>query len=119
MTKQDKKTKFLWIFILHLLLLFNSLSGVLSKLASAEEFFSPMFILIYAGEIAVLFVYALAWQQVLKHLPLTVAFSNKSLAMIWSMLWGVFLFEETITPVMIIGAVIVLVGVILVVTSNE
>ena len=119
MAKQEKKTKFIWILILHLLLLFNSMSGVLSKLASGEEFFSPMFLLIYAGEIAVLFIYAIAWQQVLKRLPLTVAFSNKSLAMVWSMTWGVCLFDETITLPMVIGAVIVLIGVILVVTSRE
>lgn len=119
MIKQLKNEKFLWIFILHMLLIFYSFSGVLSKLASKEAFLSPMFILIYAGEIFVLFVYAIVWQQILKHIPLTVAFCNKSVSMIWSMLWGVILFQETITVTMLIGAAIVLVGVFLVVTANE
>ena len=66
-----------------------------------------------------LFVYTVVWQQILKHMELTVAFSNKSISMVWTMLWGVLLFNETITPTMIIGALIVVVGVFLVVTSDE
>ena len=112
-----------WFMILHLLIAFNSLGGVLSKTASIVQgefgMLSLPFIGVYAAEIFVLFTYALVWQQVLKHIPLTTAFCNKSVGMIWTTLWGVFLFHEEITPVMILGAAIVLVGVLLVVMSRE
>lgn len=116
---EGKKSKYLWFLILHGLVFFLSLSGVLSKLASGQPFLSLPFIGLYAAEIFVLFVYAILWQQVLKHMPLTVAFSNKAVGTVWSMLWGYFLFNEVITVQMIIGAVIVLAGVLVVVTSDE
>lgn len=117
MLKLKEKTK--WLIILHGLLFFLSLGGILSKAAAQQTFLSWRFITLYAGEIIILFTYALLWQQILKHIPLTVAFCNKSTGMIWSMLWGVILFNEVITLKMIIGAAIVLVGVLLVVTSDE
>lgn len=118
---KNKKTnsKALWFFILHVLLLFYASCGVFSKLAAQQTFLSGKFILFYACEIAVLFTYTLVWQQVLKHLPLTVAFCNKSVSMIWTMLCGVLFFQEVITVNMLIGAGIVLVGVIVVVTEHE
>lgn len=119
MIKDKISNKAFWLFVLHILLLFYSSCGVFSKLASKEDFFSLNFIIFYIAEIFVLFVYAIVWQQVIKNLPLTVAFCNKSVGMIWSMLWGALLFHEVITINMIIGAGIVLVGILLVVTSNE
>lgn len=116
---EKKNNKFLWIIILHVLVCFLSFSGVLSKFAAQQTFMSLPFIGLYICEIFILFVYALLWQQVLKHLPLTVAFCNKSVGMIWSMLWGVLLFKETLSLQMIIGAVIVLIGVLLVVRSEH
>ena len=119
LSKTTKK-KYIWILILHALVLFLSFSGVLSKFASQQQFLSLPFIGIYAAEIFILFVYALLWQQVLKHLPLTVAFSNKAIGMVWSMLWGWLIFKEgTPTVQMVIGLVIVFVGVLLVVRSDE
>lgn len=119
MAKETKK-KYVWILILHALILFLSFSGVLSKLASQQQFLSLPFIGIYAAEIFILFVYALLWQQVLKHLPLTVAFSNKAIGMVWSMLWGWLIFKEGAPTVqMLVGLVIVFVGVLLVVRADE
>lgn len=116
---EKKNNKYLWILILHVLILFLSFSGVLAKCASEQPFLSLPFIGIYAAEIFVLFVYALLWQQVLKHLPLTVAFSNKAAGMVWSTLWGWLLFQEGAPNLtMIIGLVIVFVGVLLVVRSD-
>ncbi len=115
--KLNEKTK--WILILQGLILFLSFGGVLSKAAAQQEFLSWQFVALYVGEIMILFTYALMWQQVLKHIPLTVAFSNKSVGTVWSMLWGMILFNEVITLKMIIGAAIVIVGVLLVVKSDE
>ena len=116
-SKSEKKLP--WYIILHIIILFSSLSGVLSKLASGAAFLSPKFILLYGGIICVLGVYAIAWQQVLKHIPLTTAFCNKAVNIIWGIIWGCLLFKETLKWNMIAGSVIVIIGVIIVVKSDE
>lgn len=105
--------------ILHLILMMNSIGGVISKLASGQPFLSLNFCLLYGTMILILGVYALLWQQILKQIPLTIAYANKAPAMIWGMLWGVLFFNETISLQNIIGAVIVLAGVILMVTGED
>ena len=67
----------------------------------------------------ILGVYAVAWQQILKHFDLSTAFCNKAVTVIWGMVFGAIIFHEKITWNMIIGAVIVIVGVIMVVKSDE
>ena len=114
--KQKKKLVFV---ILHILLLIMSLGGVCSKLASAEPFLSLRFCLLYGGMIAILGIYAIAWQQIIKHMPLTTAFCNKAVEIVWGIMWGALIFKETIKWNMILGAVIVIVGVIIVVTADE
>lgn len=104
---------------LHLLLFMFSLCGVFSKLAAQNEFLSLKFCLFYGISIIILGIYAIFWQQILKHFSLTTAFFNKAVTIIWGMLWGVLFFEETVTLNMIIGTVIVLIGVGLVVKDYE
>lgn len=113
------KAKIKNYLFLHILIFILSFSGVASKFAAKHEFLSFEYILFYGISIFVLGFYALAWQQVLKRIPLTTAFCNKAATIIWGMLWGVLIFGEQITINMIIGAVIVLIGVCLVVTSDE
>lgn len=104
--------------MLHGIVLLYSLSAVCSKMASGYEFLSLGFIGWYAGTLVLLVVYALVWQQVLKRLPLTTAFANKGVTIIWGILWGVLLFGESISLTMIIGAALVFTGVLLVVTND-
>ena len=115
----ENKNKFTWLLILHALVCFLSFGGVLSKCSSRQEFLSLPFIGIYIAEIFILFVYALLWQQVLKHLSLTVAFANKAVSMIWATAWGVLFFDEVVTGQMLLGIGIVLAGVLIVVTADE
>lgn len=118
-SNQNKKSNLLWLFILHGLICFLSFGGVLSKLAAGQKFMSLPFIGLYVGEIFILFVYAILWQQVLKRLPLTLAFANKSVSMIWATTWGVLFFNEVVNTQMLVGIGIVLVGVLIVVTDHE
>lgn len=105
--------------ILHIMLFIFSFCGVFSKLAGNSKFLSFPFLIFYSISLLILFIYTILWQQILKKLPLITAFLNKSITIVWSMLWGVIFFKETITLKMIIGCIIVLFGVSLVVTSNE
>ena len=101
------------LLALHVLLLIYSLSGVLSKNASGQEFLSPTFCFLYAGVIVILGIYALGWQQIIKRLPLTLAFANKAITVVWGIVWGALLFGEQVTPTMVIGGVLVVAGVAL------
>lgn len=98
---------------LHVMLAVYSLSSVCAKLAAGFDFMSLGFIACYGGMIALLGVYAIGWQQVIKRLPLTYAYANKAVTVLWGIVWGVILFQERVSPLKIIGALIVLVGVVL------
>ncbi|MBR7071469.1 MAG: EamA family transporter [Clostridia bacterium] len=111
--------KHFYYILLHILLAVNSIGGIFSKMASQHDFLSPEFCLFYAGIIGILMAYAIVWQQILKHIPLTTAFCNKAVSIIWGIVWGFLIFKESVTWNMIIGAVIVIVGVIIVVKSDE
>lgn len=103
---------------LHALLAVYSLSNVCSKLAAGEAFLSPRFCLYYGGMVALLGVYAIAWQQIIKRLPLTVAFANKAVTLVWGLVWGVLFFHERITPGKLAGVALVVAGVILFIRAD-
>lgn len=105
--------------ILNLILLFYSLSGICSKTASGKQFLSFEFILFYGLVLFILAVYAILWQQVIKRIPLNIAYANKAVTLVWGMVWGAVVFKEHISLANIIGAVIVLAGVLLMVTGGE
>lgn len=119
MNKIQSNSKIKYFVFLHILLAVYSLSGICAKLASSENFLSVKFCLFYAGIIFILGIYAICWQQILKHMPLTTAFCNKAVSIVWGILWGTLFFNETVKWNMILGGVIVIIGVILVVTSDE
>ena len=98
---------------MHIMLLFYSLGSISSKLASKETFMSFKFLLLYGILLLVLAGYAFGWQQVIKHLPLTTAYANKAITIIWGILWGALFFQEHITTGKLIGALFVLGGIVL------
>lgn len=101
------------LIALHVLLFFYSFSGFTSKFAAQQPTMSFGFFAWYGAMLGVLAIYALGWQQILKRLPLTVAFANKAITVVWGIVWGVLLFGETVTPPMVIGGAIVIAGVVL------
>ena len=115
--KGIKRTVLSYIFI-QLAVAVYSFSGVASKLASGSTFLSPSFIMFYALEIMCLGIYAILWQQIVKRHELSVAYVNRSLSLLWSLLWSTLIFKETITIKNMIGALIIICGVILVNTAG-
>ena len=91
--------------ILQLVVLIYTSSTVISKIAaqSAESGKGWTFLLLYGAEIGVLGIYALCWQQVIKRVELSVAYANRAMALLWSLLWAVLLFGEQITVKKLIG----------------
>ena len=107
------------LLVLHVLLVLFSLSGILSKLAAQHPLMSPGFVLCYGGMVCVLGVYAIGWQQVIKRLPLTTAYANRAVTVAWGIVWGALLFGESVTWPKVLGALVVLAGVVLYSTSED
>ena len=107
------------ILALNVLLMFFSLGGIFSKLASKQPFLSLKFILCYGALLFIMFVYAIGWQQIIKRLPLTMAYANRAVTIVWGIIWGLLFFNEKLNVGKIIGAVIVIAGVLLYVTESD
>ncbi len=111
---QTKRIGLRDILLLQAIVVIYTLSGVAGKFASRYAFLSPGFILCYGIEILILGVYAILWQQIIKRFDLSVAYANRSIALLWSMIWAVLLFHETVTVKNLIGVVIVIAGTMIV-----
>ena len=107
------------LFALHLMLMIYSMSGICSKMASQQDFLSFKFCLFYAIIIFLLGFYAIGWQQIIKRLPLTTAFANKAVTVVWGIIWGAVFFHESITVGKVIGAALVIVGVVIYARADE
>ena len=113
-----EKAKLKDLLFLQAVLILYSFASVCSKLASGYEFLSSGFILWYGLVIVCLAVYALLWQQVLKRMPLNFAYSNKGVCTLWTCLFGILFFGESLTLGKAAGILVVLLGVWLVVTDH-
>ena len=98
---------------LHIFLVLYSMNGVFSKLAVKESFLSVRFCAFYGGIVLILGIYAVAWQQIIKRIPLTTAFANKAVTVVWGLVWGALIFREPITPGKIVGVLLIVAGVVL------
>lgn len=101
------------LLVLHVLLLFYSLADVASKFAAGYELLSLGFIVCYGLVLVVLAGYALGWQQIIKRMPLTTAYANRGITVVWGIFWGAVLFGEAITPFKVVGAAMIIAGIVL------
>lgn len=114
-----KETKSIKKYIqLHLVILIYTLSSVCSKLVAESINSDGLFSLKTIVFLGILFlslaVYAVFWQQIIKKVDLTVAYVNKGVTILWTLFWSVILFNETITINSLIGALIVIAGIVVV-----
>ena len=110
-----KREKSIILFLqLQLIIAIYTMSGVAAKFASKFEFLSIGFITSYGIEIIILGIYAILWQQIIKKIDLSIAYANRSIALMWSMLWAFLFFGENISIKNMIGVIIVIVGTIIV-----
>ncbi|RKM54494.1 transporter [Butyrivibrio sp. X503] len=96
-----------------------SLSTVAANLASKHDFLSWKYILFFGLEFFILGVYAIVWQQMIKKFQLSIAYANKALTLMWSMLWNFVIFSQGITPWKVVGVVLVVIGVMVMNLSGE
>ena len=107
------------LLFLHIILLLYSINGIFSKLAGTQEFLSLPFFIYYGIVLTILFVYAILWQRVIKLLPLTTAFANKAITVIWGIVFGMVIFGEKLTLGKIIGSVLIILGIIFYTKCND
>ena len=113
---------------LHLLMFIFSLSALFLKLASAylpgaDKYTGNLLtweIVLYFGlGFLMLGVYAIFFQQILKHMKLTTAYSNKAVVIVWALLWDLLVFKESvITWGKLAGFIIIIAGICLMVNDD-
>ena len=87
--------------------------SIFTKYASQQEFMSWGYVWVFIGAVMMMGVYAVLWQQILKRIELSVAYMFKGTTIIFTMLFAYWLFGEQITWNNILGAVIIIIGIVL------
>lgn len=107
--------------LLHLTLLLYAVVAIFAKYAglSMAAHDSSGAVLWLSLELFMLLIYTVLWQQTLRRMPLSFAYSNKGASTLWTCLAGIVLFGESFTWGKAIGILTVLFGVWLVVTDHE
>ena len=88
-------------------------TSICTKMASQQEMLSWPYLLWIASAIGVMGVYALLWQQILARMPISTAYMFKGTSLIFVLMFSALLFGEAITLNNVIGAVIIIIGIIL------
>lgn len=114
-----KNVKWKNILQLQAVVIIYTISSVMAKAASGHKEEHLLFLLFFGLEFILLGIYALLWQQMIKKFELSVAYANRAMAILWSMIWAVLFFHDRITIRNIVGVAIVLVGIVLVNTDKE
>jgi len=91
--------------------------GICTKMAAMQEPMSWPYLLWFMGAVAIIGLYAVLWQQVLRRVELSTAYLFKGTTLIFTMLIAALLFGETITIPNIIGSVIIITGITLLAKS--
>lgn len=107
----ENKLTFRSLLALQGAVILYSFADVAAKLASAHPFLSGGYVLWIGAEVLILGVYALCWQQIIKRVDISVAYSNRAAAVVWTTLWAALLFRETITPKNLLGIGILFAGI--------
>lgn len=102
------------ILLLQAVIAVYTVSTVMAKLASGQPPLSIKFLAFYGAELFILAVYALLWQQMIKKFELSIAYTNRAMALLWSFVWAVIIFHDKITLKNIIGVALVITGTIII-----
>ena len=104
-----------WLTILSLLLIYllYSTVGILTKLASQQDFLSWKYLLFFSCAVGIIGVYAILWQQIIKRIELITAYVFKGIGLVYAMVFAHTIFGEQITWNNVLGAIIIIIGIVL------
>ena len=113
-----KKIGIKQIVLLQAIVVIYTVSGIMAKFASAGETLEKV-ILFFGLDLMFLGLYAICWQQMIKIFPLSVAYANRAMALLWSAVWAKIIFGEQIGVKQMIGIAFVILGTLVVNTDKE
>ncbi len=103
---------------LHFCVALFSFTSVFSKLASIQYnnggLKNPLLYVFIFLMFLDCFIYAICWQKIIRKFDLNIGYANRSVYLLWSQVWAVFIFGEHLSVRNVIGISIVLFGVIVV-----
>lgn len=91
--------------------------GICTKMAALQPTGSWPYLLWFGGAVAIIALYALLWQQVLRRIELSTAYMFKGTTLIFTMLIAALLFGEHITTTNIVGSLIIVTGIVILARS--
>ncbi len=107
------------ILLLLLGYLIYSFTGVISKSSHLLPLFSFRTLFSYFIVLMLLGLYTLIWQISIKNIPLYMAYMGKSICLLLTLLWANIIFGEEIKMNNIIGAILVIIGILLMFSPKE
>lgn len=113
-----KKIGIKQIVLLQAIVVIYTVSGIMAKYASAGETLEKV-ILFFGLDLMFLGIYAICWQQMIKIFPLSVAYANRAMALLWSAVWAKIIFGEQIGIKQMLGIALVVVGTLVINTDKE
>lgn len=113
------KIKWKNVLQLQAVVVIYTISSVMAKTASMHKDNKMLFLIFFGLEFVMLGVYAILWQQMIKRFELSVAYANRAMAILWSMIWVVIFFHDQITVRNLLGVAIVIAGIMLINTDKE
>lgn len=110
-----------WIKYIAIVLTFAlySCTSIFMRYAAVYPFLSWQYIVLLCCAIFVLGIYAIIWQQIIKHLEISIAYMFKGSSLIFTMLFAWLLFGEQITYSNVIGAAVIIIGITLFAKSEN
>ena len=104
-----KKIGIKQISVLQGIIVIYTISSIMAKFASGTEVLEKM-LLFFGLDLLFLGIYAICWQQMIKIFPLSVAYANRAMALLWSAVWAKIIFGEQINLKQMLGIGLVIVG---------
>lgn len=113
-----KKIGLKQILLLQAIVVIYTVSGIMAKFSSAGENLEKI-ILFFGLDLMFLGIYAICWQQMIKIFPLSVAYANRAMALLWSAVWAKIIFGEQIGVKQMLGIAFVVLGTLVINTDKE
>lgn len=102
----------MWLALIGINLIY-ACTYICMKMASPHEFLSAPYTFWVLCAVGVMGIYAVLWQQVLNRVHLSTAYMFKGTSLIFVLLLSACLFQEGITWQNVLGAVIIISGIVL------
>ncbi len=118
MNDMDKRISLKQLLLLQGVVIIYTISTVMAKFSSAGETLGR-FLIFFGLELFFLGIYALFWQQLIKRFPLSLAYANRAMALLWSALWARIIFGEEIGIRQLAGIGLVIVGILIINTEKQ